>query len=97
MSVATQTIKTGFDPNGPFGGLWLPPALRKWLDRSYPRSLSLGTGRYRVQYDLTKGEVVLESLDKGKGWTAPSPSHLPAFSGFRVLLRHGGAFRVLRG
>jgi hypothetical protein len=62
----------------------------------YPRSLALGIGRYRVRYDLARREAILEPLDGGKGRTAPSPGQLPSFSGFRVLLQHGGAFRVLR-
>jgi len=74
----------------------IPPAARSWLDRAYPRRLVLGDRRYRVSYDLAKGQVTLEALGGGKRRPPPPLSYLPPFAGFRIVVVDRGVTKVLR-
>ena len=73
----------------------LPPAARARVDREFPRSVSVGDGTYRVEYDLARREVTLVR-ERGRRTELPPLSFLPPFPGFRLLVRHKSAVRVLR-
>lgn len=73
----------------------LPAEERAWLDRSFPRELSLGDARYEVSYDEQRQEVTLVKVG-GTRSTLPSEAYLPAWPGWRVLHRDRNVLRVLR-
>lgn len=73
----------------------LPPRVRQWLDRAFPRELSLGDVRYQLDYDLQTNEVTLVKIG-GRRQQPPPASYLPAFPGFRVVLRDRSRVFVLR-
>ncbi len=54
----TRVIATGFDPSGPFAGMWLPPAFRKRQAET----------RFRQEWRLTLEQYVAMMLGK------PAPS-----------------------
>lgn len=74
----------------------LPEPLRERLDRSFPRRLSFGDAHYKVLYDLSRREVMLDRI-QGDRREPPPLAWLPAFRGFSVLCRHKNAVKVLRG
>ncbi len=73
----------------------LPATARSRLDREFPREVSVGDAAYRVRYDLARREVTLEKV-RGSRTELPPLAFLPAFHGFRLLVRHKSAVRVLR-
>ena len=78
----------------------LPPALpdrvAEWLDRHFPRHLALGDARYDIVYDLAASEVTLVKV-AGQRKEPPPLAYLPAFPGFRVVMRDRSRVFVLRG
>jgi len=73
----------------------LPEGVQRRLDKDYPRILKLGAARYRVSYDLSRHEAILEG-DGGTHRKPPPPTLLPAFRGLRVLWRDRSKLLVLR-
>ena len=69
---------------------------RRWIDRKFPRTVSIGDALYRVHYDLRRREVTLDKV-KGQRKELPSLSYLPPFPGFRILVKDRASLRVLRG
>ena len=73
----------------------LPADARALIDREFPRTVSSGDATYAVTYDLAKREATLDRT-RGQGRALPPLTFLPPFNGFRILVRHGNALRVLR-
>jgi hypothetical protein len=73
----------------------LPKEMQAWLDRAFPRDLSLGDAIYRLTYDLTAKEVSLHQV-QGRRRVAPPLSYLPAFPGMRIVLRDKHKVIVIR-
>ncbi len=73
----------------------LPAERRAWLDQRFPRQVSVGDARYRVEYDPAAMEITLER-SAGTRTAPPSPSYLPAWPGWRVIHRDRSRITVLR-
>jgi len=63
----------------------LPEPIRERLDREFPRTVSVGDARYRVDYDLPARSVVLHKI-AGQRKTPPPLDYLPGFKGFDIFL-----------
>lgn len=63
----------------------LPAEMGAWLDRAFPRDLSLGDAVYHLTYDLKSDEVTLNQ-EQGRR-RVPPLSYLPSFPGLRIVLR----------
>jgi len=74
----------------------LPPEQQERLDSLYPRSLSMGDARYRLEYDLKARCVTLIKV-AGNRRTPPPLSWLPRFEGFRILVKDRNVVREIRG
>ncbi len=73
----------------------LPPSEREWLDRNYPRSVSVGDARYEVEYDPQRMEATLVKGSGGRG-VLPNLVYLPEWPGWRLLHRDRNVLRPLR-
>ena len=73
----------------------LPEEQRAWLDRGYPREVSVGDGHYRVDYDERAMEATLVKTG-GSRTTLPPLAYLPQWPGWRLLHRDRSVVRVLR-
>ncbi len=73
----------------------LPIETRDWLDREFPRTLSLGDAMYQITYDLKKQEATLVKVS-GKRKDPPSLATIPPLRGFRVKAQHHSRVWVLR-
>ncbi|MBM4319767.1 MAG: ATP-dependent RNA helicase, partial [Deltaproteobacteria bacterium] len=73
----------------------LPPEERAWLDRSFPREVSVGDACYAVEYDEQRLEATLVKV-AGSRTTLPNEAYLPAWPGWRLLHRDRSVVRVLR-
>lgn len=80
---------------GDFEAPRLPERTADWLDKRFPRRVSLGDGVYEARYDLAKREVTF-SLVSGTRKGPPSLSVLASPQGFRVRVRHHSKVWVLR-
>ncbi len=73
----------------------LPPDERAWLDRGYPREVSVGDARYSVEYEPRTLEATLVKTG-GSRTTLPPLRYLPQWPGWRLLHRDRNVVRVLR-
>jgi ATP-dependent helicase HrpB len=73
----------------------LPPDARARLDRHFPRAVSVGDARYAADYDPASMEITLVRVG-GTRDTPPPPQYLPAWPGWRVLLKDRSRVRVVR-
>lgn len=73
----------------------LEPEALAWLDRHFPRTLSLGDARYEVTYETAKRAVTIAKVG-GTRRAAPDLRFLPGWPGWKVLFREGTGLRVLR-
>ena len=76
----------------------LPPHVRAYLDKEYPRVVEIGDGAYEAEYALRArgdGEVTLR-LVRGSRREPPPPGYLPRFGGLRVIVETGRTVRVVR-
>lgn len=64
----------------------LPAWVREGLDKAYPRRIALRDIEFAVHYELARRTVVLEKV-AGSRRDAPPLSWLPAFRGFRLVMR----------
>jgi hypothetical protein len=74
----------------------LPPAIRRELDRRFPRTLKLPGASYEIDYDVGRRQVTLRQV-AGHRLEMPPLTYLPRFPGFRIRLEHKGSVRTLRG
>ena len=98
--VAALGVDSGDDLELLSAGDFLPPPLpslaQASLDKHYPAEIDVGDARYKVRYDLAKRQVVLDKV-AGQRKAMPPIAFLPAFSGFKVLVKDRNQLRVLRG
>jgi hypothetical protein len=73
----------------------LPEETRAWLDREFPRRLSLGDVKYKISYDIPK-KVATLVMTEGKRKNPPPLTTLPALRGFKVRAKHHSKVWVLR-
>lgn len=73
----------------------LPTETRDFIDREFPRQLSLGDVKYVIEYDLAKREATLV-MTEGKRKLPPPVTTLPTLRGFRVRAKHHSKVWVLR-
>ncbi|MEZ4369801.1 MAG: helicase-related protein [Polyangiaceae bacterium] len=73
----------------------LPAEIAPLIEREFPLSVHLGDARYRVTYDLTKKQAILEAVT-GHVTKPPPASYLPRFQGFRVFVEAGGTLHRVR-
>ncbi len=73
----------------------LPDALKRVVDRAFPRKVSQGDATYRVHYDVPNAVVTLEKVS-GLRSVPPALRFLPPFEGFRIQLLDRGRTVVLR-
>jgi ATP-dependent helicase HrpB len=73
----------------------LPAHQRQELDRRFPRQLKLPGATYDLEYNLSKGQVILHQTT-GRRLEVPPPTYLPVFRGLRVRLEFKGTHRTLR-
>ncbi|MCA9641993.1 MAG: ATP-dependent RNA helicase [Polyangiaceae bacterium] len=73
----------------------LPPEIAPLLEREFPLSLHLGDARYRVNYDLSRKQVILEATS-GHPKKPPPANYLPRFHGLRVFVEAGGTLHRVR-
>jgi len=78
-----------------FLGPDLLPDQREWLARSHPREVAVGDARYGVEYDPVDRVVTLVKT-AGQRTLLPPLEYLPAWPGWRLLLRDRAVVRVLR-
>ena len=97
--VATLGVETGDDvallSAKDFEAPDLPPHVRAYLDKQYPRIVEIGDATYEATYALRArggGEVTLR-LVRGSRREPPPPGYLPRFGGLRVIAESG---RVVR-
>jgi len=72
-----------------------PSDVADTLERSFPRTLSLGSHRYAVSYVPGAKEVVLIRTQGRKGHV-PDMRYLPRWAGWRVVLQEASNRKVLR-
>lgn len=73
----------------------LPAGVEDELAKEYPLELKLAGAQYRVEYDLTKRQAILE-LTAGHATKPPPASYLPRFEGLRVFVEAGGTLHRVR-
>ncbi|UJR84557.1 helicase-related protein [Sandaracinus amylolyticus] len=65
------------------------------LDRELPATVSVGDAVYRAEYDLERGQVLLQMV-KGSRREPPPLAYLPRFEGLRVCVAGPRGVSVLR-
>lgn len=79
---------------------FLAPALPKWsaqwIQSRFPLEVNLGDVQYDVEYQFATRQVTLYKRS-GTRKTPPSLHTVPAFSGFRIKVKHHTQTWVLRG
>lgn len=70
-------------------------ALLPQLKERFPQQVDVGDAVYAVEYDLEKGQVLL-NLVRGHRTKPPQSQYLPRFEGFRVFVEAGGSFHAVR-
>jgi ATP-dependent helicase HrpB len=61
----------------------LPSEARAWLDRNFPRSVTIGDATYAAEYEASARRVTLRQVRGTR--RAPPPALLPRFPGLRVV------------
>ena len=79
---------------------FVAPALPEWSERfvqsKFPLEVNLGDAQYDVDYDFHNRQVTLHKKS-GTRKNPPSVHTIPAFSGFKVKVKHHTQSWVLRG
>jgi hypothetical protein len=65
------------------------------LDKSFPRSLSIGDARYRISYEVAKKQATLHQVG-GTRKDPPTAAYLPRLPGWRLLFEQKNRVKVLR-
>jgi ATP-dependent helicase HrpB len=73
----------------------VPYEARALLDQAFPLSVSVGDASYRAEYDIEKGQVLLQMV-KGSRRDAPPLAYLPKFPGLRICVQSPRGMTVLR-
>ncbi|MET0389557.1 MAG: helicase-related protein [Polyangiales bacterium] len=73
----------------------VPYELRSTLDEQYPLMVSVGDATYRAEYDVERGQVLLQMI-KGSRRDAPPLAYLPKFPGLRICVSTPRGMSVVR-